>query len=229
MKIAIIPARAGSKRIKNKNIKFFIGKPIIAYSIEAAIKTKMFDSILVSTDSEEIAEIAQSYGAITPFIRPANLSDDHTKTIDVVIHSLQKCTKFAWNIRYACCIYPCNPFLNENDIIATFEILSSLKECFVYPVSLYPHPTQRAMRKLADGSMELINPIYETFRTQDLEKSYHDAGQFYWGSLETWLTSKKIHSNGIGYPIPKWRAVDIDNDEDWVKAEYLYKIMKDTE
>ena len=226
MKIAIIPARAGSKRIPNKNIKFFIDKPIIAYSIEAAKKTKIFDHILVSTDSEEIAEIARFYGAITPFIRPANLSDDHTKTIDVIIHSLQECMKFGWNISYVCCIYPCNPFIEESDIIATFEKISSINENFVYPVSLYPHPIQRAMRQLENGSMQLINPIYETFRTQDLEKSYHDAGQFYWGPLNTWLTSKKIHSNGVGYPIPKWRAVDIDSNEDWVKAEYLYKIMK---
>ncbi len=229
MKIAIIPARAGSKRIKNKNIKVFIDKPIIAYSIEAAKKTKIFDRILVTTDSEEIAEIAKSYGAIAPFIRPPNLADDYTKTIDVIIHSLQECIKLGWSISYVCCIYPCNPFLNENDIIATFEKISSIKEGFVYPVSLYPHPIQRAMRQLGNGSMQLINPIYETYRTQDLEKLYHDVGQFYWGSLNTWLTSKKIHSNGVGYPIPKWKSVDIDNNEDWMKAEYLYKITKDTE
>jgi pseudaminic acid cytidylyltransferase len=223
MKIAVIPARGGSKRIPRKNIKNFSGSPMISWSIKAASESNLFDHIIVSTDDEEIAKIARDSGAETPFIRPVNLADDHTSTVPVVAHAIESCIQLGWAVDFACCIYPCSPFLQVDDLVSAFELAYDRKADFVYPVSEYAHPIQRAMRQLSDGGMQFLYPQFELTRTQDLEKSYHDAGQFYWGTSSAWLSKKKMHTDGLGMPIPNWRVVDIDTEDDWTRAEMIFK------
>ncbi len=225
MKIAIIPARGGSKRIPRKNIKEFCGKPMIAWSIEAAIQSTLFDRIIVTTDDAEIAEIAKQWGAEVPFTRPIELADDHTPTVPVVAHAVKSCIELGWMVDYACCIYPCAPFMQADDLAAAFELTLTRQVDFVYPVAEYSHPIQRAMRQLPDGGMQFYSPQFELTRTQDLEKSYHDAGQFYWGMASAWLAQKKMHTAGLGMPIPNWRVVDIDSEDDWIRATTIFRAL----
>lgn len=225
MKIAVIPARGGSKRIPRKNIKDFCGKPMIAWAISAAKESGLFDHIIVSTDDVEIADIARNWGAETPFVRPANLADDLTPTVPVVAHAVKSCLDLGWAADYVCCIYPCVPFLQISDLIAALELAKAQNADFVYPVSEYAHPIQRAMRQLPGGKMQFFSPEYELTRTQDLEKSFHDAGQFYWGKASAWLEHKKMHTDGLGMSIPNWRVVDIDSADDWKRGELMFKAL----
>ena len=224
MNIAIIPARGGSKRIPRKNIKKFNGKPIIAWSILAAQKSELFDQIIVSTDDDEIKLISESYGANVPFIRPSNISDDHTPTATVIAHTIKKIDKLYQRVEYACCVYPCSPLLLPSDLIKAFSKLKSTGEDFIYPVVEYPHPIFRSMRKSKGGKMEFLYPQYELVRTQDLEKTFHDAGQFYWGRAEAWRELKKMHTDGIGMEVPSYRVADIDTKDDWRRAELLSQL-----
>lgn len=221
MKIAVIPARGGSKRIPRKNIKEFCGKQMIAWAITTAQKSGLFDHIIVSTDDKEIADIGRKWGAETPFVRPVELADDLTPTVPVVAHAVKSCVDNGWAVEYACCIYPCVPFLQADDLIAAFNILQKTDANFVYPVTEYAHPIQRAMRQLPSGQMQFLSPECELTRTQDLEKSYHDAGQFYWGKASAWLQHKKMHTDGLGIVIPNFRVVDIDEPVDWQRAEQI--------
>lgn len=224
MNIAIIPARGGSKRIPKKNIKKFFGKPMIAYAILAAKSARIFDHIIVSTDDQEILEIANEWGAETPFVRDKKLSDDHTPTVPVINNAIEQCQEIGWDINMACCIYPCNPFISSNDIKESLNYLikePSANYCF--PITEFPSPIQRALKCDADLKLSSFQPEHELTRTQDLEKSYYDAGQFYWGSKKTWASQPKIHSNSLGYIIPNYRVVDIDTIDDWERAELIYK------
>lgn len=223
MKIAVIPARGGSKRIPRKNVKDFAGKPMIAWTIKVARESKLFDHVVVSTDDEEISRVATELGAETPFKRPMNLADDLTPTAPVVAHAVHFCRSMGWTVDYACCMYPCAPFMMVEDLVAAYGLIVQQQANFVYPVAEYPHPIQRAMRQLANGQMEFYSPQFELTRTQDLETSYHDAGQFYWGTASAWLEGKKMHTDGIGMPIPNWRVVDIDTEDDWIRASYIFK------
>jgi pseudaminic acid cytidylyltransferase len=225
MKIAVIPARGGSKRIPRKNIKDFCGKPMIAWSIKVAQESKLFDRIIVSTDDKEIARIAKDSGAETPFKRPVDLADDLTPTLPVIAHAIASCIKLGWNVEYACCVYPCSPFLQVDDLVKAHKLAIDRKADFVYPVAEYAHPIQRAMRQLPNSTMQFYLPQFELTRTQDLEKSYHDAGQFYWGKTSAWLSNNKMHSDGIGMPIPNWRVVDIDSEDDWKRATIIFKSL----
>jgi pseudaminic acid cytidylyltransferase len=224
MRIAVIPARGGSKRIPRKNIKEFCGKPMIAWAITIALESGLFDHVIVSTDDEEIAAISRKWGAETPFSRPADLADDLTPTVPVIAHAVKACLDQVWKVEYACCIYPCTPFLQVDDLIIAFDLLQKSNADFVYPVTEYAHPIQRAMRQLPSGQMQFISPENELTRTQDLEKSYHDSGQFYWGRASAWLEHKKMHTDGLGIRIPSWRVVDIDSMDDWKRAEDIYKV-----
>ena len=228
MKIAVIPARGGSKRIPRKNIKDFCGRPMITWAISAAKESGLFDHIIVSTDDEEIANIARKWGAETPFVRPVELADDLTPTVPVVAHSVKSCLDLGWDPDYVCCIYPCVPFLQVGDLVSALDLVITRQADFVYPVTEYAHPIQRAMRKLASGAMEFYSPQFELTRTQDLEKTYHDAGQFYWGKASAWLEHKKMHTAGLGMTIPNWRVVDIDSADDWKRAELIFKYLKET-
>lgn len=219
MIVAIIPARGGSKRIPRKNIKEFNGKPMISWAIEGAKNSELFDLIVVSTDDIEIKEIAEKSGAIVPFTRPLDISDDNTPTVPVISHAVKKIDNLYEKVQYACCIYPCSPLIRSSDLVKSFSLLKSSGENFVYPVVEYPHSIFRSMKQSKDGKMQFIYPEFELTRTQDLEETFHDAGQFYWGKADAWRQSMKMHSDGIGMKIPSYRVVDIDNEDDWTRAE----------
>lgn len=222
MKLAMIPARGGSKRIPRKNIREFAGKPMIAHAIDAAQRCGLFDHVVVSTDDEEIAAIAVARGAEVPFRRPAELADDHTPTVPVIAHAIEACRQMGWHATHACCIYPGVPFINVDDIRDALALLEAAEAAYSFPVSEFPSAIQRALRRLPDGRMQPFYPEYELTRTQDLEPAYHDVGQFYWGTADAWLTNNRIHGSGVGLPIPAWRVVDIDTPADWERAELLY-------
>ncbi|MBU1656488.1 MAG: pseudaminic acid cytidylyltransferase [Gammaproteobacteria bacterium] len=222
MKIAVIPARGGSKRIPRKNIKDFCGKPMIAHAINAAKQSGLFEHVIVSTDDEEIARIACECGAETPFTRPAELADDLTPTVPVVAHAITACQALGWEINYVCCIYPGVPFIQIEDLSRALDLLQASQAAYSFPVTEFPSAIQRALRRLPNGQMQPLYPECELTRTQDLEPAYHDAGQFYWGKPDVWLTNNKIHRSGVGLPIPNWRVVDIDAPEDWQRAELMY-------
>lgn len=226
MKLAVIPARGGSKRIPRKNIKVFAGKPMIAHAILAAKRSGLFDRVIVSTDDEEISSIAREWGAETPFMRPKELSDDFTPTVPVVAHAIAVCQALGWKMDYVCCIYPSVPLIQINDLNKAFELLRGSKADYSFPVAEFPSSIQRALRRKQDGLMQPINPEHELTRSQDLEPAYFDAGQFYWGRTNSWLNNEKIHLSGIGLSIPSWRVVDIDTNDDWLRAELFFKLLK---
>jgi len=219
--IAVIPARGGSKRIPRKNIKLFAGKPMIAYAINAAKESGLFEHIIVSTDDEEIAQIARKWGAETPFMRPAELSNDHATTLPVVKHAIETCSTQGWKPDYVCCIYPNVPFIRVSDIQGALERLVNSTVNYCYPVTEFPSAIQRALKLLDNDRTQPFYPEFELTRTQDLEPAYYDAGQFYWGETNAWQTDSKIHSGGLGYVIPNWRVVDIDTPDDWKRAELI--------
>lgn len=224
MNLAIIPARGGSKRIPRKNIKPFVGKPMIAYAIEAAHASDLFAHVIVSTDDPEIAVIAQEFGAETPFVRPPELADDHTPTVPVIDHAVTACEAMGWAAEYVCCIYPGVPFIRQDDLRAALELLrNSTGADYSFPVTEFPSAIQRALRRDPSGRMASFSPEYELVRTQDLEPAFHDAGQFYWGRRQAWENNPRIHNSGVGLVIPNWRVVDIDTPEDWLRAELLFK------
>lgn len=227
MKIAIIPARGGSKRIPRKNIKPFCGKPMIAHAIGKAQSSGLFEHIVVSTDDEEISRVALALGAEVPFARPVELADDHTPTVPVIAHAIRSCQALGWAIEQVCCIYPAVPFLQESDLMAALRMLETGGADCTFPVAAYPSPIQRALRLLPNGLMEPFYSQYAMTRTQDLEPAFYDAGQFYWGLAETWLVGKVAHKYGAGLVIPNWRVVDIDTPEDWQRAELMFTAFND--
>lgn len=225
MNIAVIPARGGSKRIPRKNIKLFSGKPMIAYAITAAKKSGLFDHVLVSTDDEEIATVAKTFGAETPFVRPEELANDYTATVPVVAHAIQACEELGWHFSNVCCIYPGVPFIDVDDLQGSLKRLETGGVDYCFPVTEFPSAIQRALKQGNDGVMQAFYPEFELTRTQDLEPAFYDAGQFYWGKKEAWLNNPKIHSSGAGYVIPSWRVVDIDTPADWDRAERLALVI----
>lgn len=224
MNIAVIPARKGSKRIPGKNIKLFNGKPIISWPIEAATKSGIFDLVAVSTDCDITKEISTKYGASLIIERPPSLADDFTPTVDVISHAVESIERTGLSANYICCIYPCTPFVNSSDIKQALDILKKSASDYCYPITEFTHPIQRALSIDESGNINLINPDHELTRTQDLPVYYHDTGQFYWGRANSWRNKVKIHSNACGLILPSWRSVDIDNLNDWKRAESLYMI-----
>ncbi len=227
MKIAIIPARGGSKRIPRKNIKDFFGKPMIAWSIEAALKSNCFDRVIVSTDDQEIAEIAKNYGAEVPFIRPAELSGDHAGTTPVIKQAIQWLTDNLQAPRLACCIYATAPFVSAYDIKRGLDQLEQTNASYAFTVTSYAFPIQRAIRITEVNNVEMFSPEHFQTRSQDLEEAYHDAGQFYWGKVDAWMSEKVIFgSESTPVILPRHRVQDIDTLEDWDRAEWLFKAMQ---
>ena len=227
MKIAIIPARGGSKRIPRKNIKDFFGKPMIAWSIEAALKSNCFDRIIVSTDDQEIAEIAKQYGAEVPFMRPAELSDDHAGTTPVIKQAIQWLTDNLQAPRLVCCIYATAPFVSAYDIKHGLDQLEQTNASYAFTVTSYAFPIQRAIRITEVNNVEMFSPEHFQTRSQDLEEAYHDAGQFYWGKVDAWMSEKVIFgSESTPVILPRHRVQDIDTLEDWDRAEWLFKAMQ---
>jgi pseudaminic acid cytidylyltransferase len=225
MKIAVIPARGGSKRIPRKNIKLFHGKPMIAYAIDVARTSNIFDHIVVTTDDKEIAEIAKSCGAEIPFMRPSNISDDITPTVPVISHAIKSCQEIGWFPSEVCCIYPGVPFLSASDLRKGYEILKHNRKGYTFAVTTFPSAIQRAFRRQADGSVQPFHPEFAATRTQDLEPGYFDVGQFYWGNTKSWIEELNIHLNGHTLIVPEWKVVDIDTHADWERAEILYSAL----
>lgn len=225
MKIALVPARGGSKRIPNKNIKLFAGKPLISYPIQAAKDSGLFDRIIVSTDSDEIAEIARKEGAEIPFTRPPELSDDFTPTIPVIKHAINWLKGNNCNVEHCCCIYA-NPFVTGTNLVAAFELLKETRATSVIPVTTFPFPIFRSVRINEQGALEFIFPEKSLTRTQDLEEAFHDAGQFYWWDCETLMATEQISRlqqvNRYPLVIPRNQVQDLDTLEDWKVAEGLY-------
>ena len=227
MRLAVIPARGGSKRIPRKNIKMFGDKPMIAWSIEVALKSGCFDRIIVSTDDEEIAAVAREYGADVPFMRPAALSDDNTATSPVVAHAIQWQKKNGHTPIAVCCIYATAPFLWGEDLLLGYETLESLGCDYSFSVTSYAFPIQRAVKLTEEGRVEMFQPECFSKRSQDLDMAYHDAGQFYWGRPEAWLSGKPFFTaDSAPIILPRYRVQDIDTLEDWEHAEWMLKIMQ---
>jgi len=227
--VAIIPARRGSKRIPRKNIKDFHGKPLIAYSVEVALKSKLFEKVIVSTDDEEIANIALKYGAEVPFIRPAKLSNDFIGTDAVTTHALKWLEDRGQTYKFLCTIYATAPFLNEKYLIEGFEKLKNSNAINTFTATSMPFPIQRTFKLNEDGRCEMFTPEFYHTRSQDLEEAYQDAGQFYWTKIGQVSNEVIFGKDSIPIILPRFLVQDIDTLEDWERAELMYKVIKEQE
>ena len=227
--VAIIPARGGSKRIPRKNVKDFFGKPLIAYSIEVALASNLFEKVIVTTDDEDIAKIAKKYGAEVPFLRPKELSDDFTGTQDVINHALSYLENQGEEYKYVCTIYATAPLLKKEYLIKGYEKLQNSDAVNAFSATTMPFPIQRTFKVNENGRCEIFFPQHYMTRSQDLEEAYQDAGQFYW---ENKILAKELKNNimfsDISIPIilPRHLVQDIDTLEDWMRAEFMYEALK---
>ena len=227
MIVAVIPARGGSKRIPKKNIKKFFGKPIISYSIKAAIDSKLFDKVIVSTDCENIAQVAINYGAEVPFMRPEELSGDFLGTHEVVGHTLKWLEDFGDVVDYACCIYATAPMIEGSDLIKGYDLIKTEKWKAVIAATKYSYPVFRSFKKLPNGGLEMVFPEHYNSRSQDLPEVYHDAGQFYWAKAQEWKNKPGGFSeNNTIIELSNYLVQDIDTIEDWNRAEKIYENYK---
>ncbi len=227
MRVAVIPARGGSKRIPRKNIREFAGKPMIAHPIECALSCGAFDRVIVSTDDDEIAQIARHLGAEVPFKRPAELSNDHAGTIGVVAHSVDWLKRQGVEPSAVCCIYATTPFVRGEDLLQGLALLEAGSWRYVFSATTFGFPIFRSFRINTAGEMEMFYPEHFSTRSQDLPEALHDAGQFYWGRPQAWLEHDKIfdrHSTIV--MIPRWRVQDIDTLEDWERAQVMWRVLK---
>ena len=224
MNVAVIPARGGSKRLPGKNIRMFAGKPIIAWSIAAARASRLFDHIIVSTDSPEIADVSQRFGAEVPFVRPADISDDYAGTTAVVRHATQWMVEHGWDPSVVCCIYATAPLLRVEDLAGGLETLLSGRWAYAFSAAEFAAPVSRSFRQLSGGGVEMLFPDQFETRSQDATPILYDAAQFYWGLLDSWIEGKRIfdrHSTTV--VLPRSRVQDIDTEEDWQMAELMFR------
>jgi len=222
--IAIVPARGGSKRIPRKNIKLFSGKPIISYSITLLIESQIFDEIHVSTDDEEIAEVAQKYGASVPFMRPEHLAGDTVPTVPVIADHVRRLN--LEDEAVVCCMYATAPLVTSRDLIDGFQLLkASPFDDYVLAVSRYGYPIQRALSKVGNIFEMIDKSNLEKF-SQQLEARFHDSGTFYFAYAKTWLRETPMLQKSKGIEIPSWRVQDIDTLEDWKRAQIIYEMIK---
>jgi pseudaminic acid cytidylyltransferase len=225
-RIAIITARGGSKRIPRKNIKNFLGKPIIAYSIDSAQKAECFDEIMVSTDDEEIAEVAQKYGASVPFFRSAKTSEDFSSTADVLVEVLLEYKGRNINFEQACCLYPAAPFITEKLLLQGLRKMEETEASALIPVAAFPSSIWRALA-IENDKLKRLWPENEMKSSQELSSTYFDVGQFYWLQVETFLKNKKLLSENTTTLVMSWNEIqDIDTQDDWNEAEYKYQRMR---
>ncbi len=223
MNICIIPARGGSKRIPRKNVKNFCGQPIISWSIEAALNCKCFSRVIVSTDDNEIAEVSQSYGAEVPFIRSESLSDDYTGTLPVIKNAINCLEINDVKFDFICCLYPTAPFIEVSYLEEGLKKLIENNASYSISVTSFSYPIQRAFKLTENKRLKMFFPENINKRSQDLEKSFHDAGQFYWGKRSAWLKEERIlDQNTVPIYIPRYKVQDIDNEEDWIQAERIF-------
>lgn len=225
-RIAVIPARGGSKRVPQKNIREFCGKPMLAWPIAAAQASGCFDEIIVSTDDSTIRAVAESLGAWVPFVRPPELSDDLTPTTPVIKHATDWCLEHLSDVTHVCCIYATAPFLSAASVSRGLEALMASGSDYAFSVTSYAFPIQRALRLDDQNRTEMFNPEHFTTRSQDLETAWHDAGQFYWGTVEAWTQQRPIFSTrSTAIVLPRYRVQDIDTWEDWEFAEKIFKAL----
>jgi pseudaminic acid cytidylyltransferase len=226
MNVAIIPARGGSKRIPRKNIRLFAGKPIIAHSVELALRSGLFSSVVVSTDDEAIAAVARRHGAETPFIRPAELSDDFAGTHVVVAHAVRWLVDHGTPVEFACCLYPTAPLIQVSDLRRGLDLMKSGNWDSVIAATSFGYPIMRALKKSERGALQMFYPEHYKTRSQDLPEAYHDAGQFYWADARTWLAPPQgFTERTTAVFLPRWRVQDIDTVEDWERAEQVYSLI----
>jgi N-acylneuraminate cytidylyltransferase len=230
VRVAIIPARGGSKRIPRKNLKPFMGKPLIGYSIQAASGSGLFDRVIVSTEDEEIAAVARELGAETPFLRPPELADDFTGTHQVVQHALRWLVDHGCDVQEACCIYATAPLIQVEELRKGLEILQAGAWHSVFAATSFAAPIFRSFRQEASGGLSMIFPEHYQTRSQDLPEVFHDAGQFYWARLASWLRpAEGFSANVTIVKLPRWRVQDMDTPEDWAQAEFLWRYLRDAE
>lgn len=230
MRLAVIPARGGSKRIPRKNIKPFCGKPIIAWSIEAARQSGCFDRIIVSTDDREIADVAQAHGAEVPFLRPPELSDDFATTAVVIKHAVEWQNNTGEAAEAVCCLYATAPFIQPSALRGALSTLLEERCNYVFSATSYAFPIARAFRLVDDHRVEMFDAAQRNTRSQDLDEAYHDAGQFYWGIGAAWLEGQPIFSRqSVARVLPRFRVQDIDTPEDWERAEWMFRQMNSPE
>jgi len=230
LNLALIPARGGSKRIPRKNIRLFRGRPMLAWSIEAARAAGCFDRIIVSTDDEEIANVASNYDAEVPFLRPAYLADDKATTQAVVLHTLEWFEHQNLVPRAVCCLYATAPFVLPSDLLAARHLLDQAPtSSFVFTATSFPFPIQRAIQIDTEGYSAMVHPEQFNTRSQDLEEAFHDAGQFYWARPEAWRHTRNFFENGRPLVLPRWRVQDIDTEEDWRMAELLHQVIENSQ
>lgn len=227
MNVAIIPARGGSQRIPGKNIKVFCGKPILSYSIEVALNSRLFDEVIVSTDDETVASVAVDHGATVPFVRPRDISDEFTGTNAVVRHALQWLRDNDREFDYACCIYATAPLLRESYLRKGLQLLQASNKMFAFSVASFPFSIYRALSIDEGGSIQPRFPEFAEARSQDLEEHYHDAGQFYWGKPQAFIDELPLYSDSaVPVHLPRHLVQDIDNEEDWLRAEILHAVLQ---
>lgn len=227
--VSIIPARGGSRRIPDKNSRLFAGQPIIAYSISAARAAGVFDRIIVSTDSDEIASVAEQHGAEVPFRRPVDLADDHTGTDAVIVHALRWLADRGAPVRYACCLYATAPFVRPADISRGLDLLRERGATSAFSVTTYPYTIFRSLKLNNDGRIEMLWPENFATRSQDLPEAFHDAGQFYWCDVEKYLREQRMYSSdAVPVFIPRHLVQDIDTPEDWEVAERMFAARQES-
>lgn len=230
MNIAVIPARGGSKRIPRKNIKDFMGKPMIAWSIEAARQSGLFDKVLVTTDDDEIAAVAEAHGAWVPFRRPAELADDFATTRQVINHALQWLIDNQYSVDYCCCLYATAPFVTSDILVKAFQQLGTTGKSFCFSATSFAFPIQRAFYFTDNGGIAMFDESQRLTRSQDLTEAFHDAGQFYWGKTDGFLQNLPMFSaHSSAYVLPRYRVQDIDTPEDWQTAEVIFKAVCELE
>ncbi len=228
MRIAIIPARGGSKRIPKKNIKFFHGVPMLEICIRKLQQTNVFDRIIVSTDSREIADVADNAGAEIPFLRSHELSDDYSDTRSVILDVIKRLEKEIESVDLVACVYPCIPLISVTEIKNIYHMALNNQKGYTFPVASFPYPVQRALYLNKRRNVEMLFPEHYSSRSQDLAETFHDAGCMYFATPQVWRQSSKIFSSmSRGVPIPRYMVQDIDTPEDWMHAELLYKMIKD--
>ena len=220
---AIIPARIGSKRIKKKNIKIFNGKPMLYWPYQKALKSNLFDKIIISSDSSDVLRIAKKIGFDLMIKRPKGLANDFSGTQEVIRHAIAELEPKHY-FDNVCCIYPCNPFIQIKDLKESLKILKKDEKKFIFPVTNYTHPIERAYILKNQNELKFSNNFFSKSRTQDLKTKYYDTGQFYFASKKTWLKSRVTKKLAI--KIPNWRVIDIDNEIDWNRAEIMYRFIQ---
>jgi pseudaminic acid cytidylyltransferase len=226
MKLCVIPARGGSKRIPRKNIKSFCGQAMIGYSIKAALDSQCFDQVIVSTDDAEIADVAKSFGVSAPFVRPDELANDYTATMPVIKHAIEWFDDQEQSPSEVCCLYATAPFVSAGTIEKAYDQMQSTQADYCFTTTSFSFPIQRAIKITEDNRIEMFYPEHFETRSQDLEESYHDAGQFYWGKAEAFKQQKPLFSKGATpYILPRHLVQDIDTPEDWKRAELMYQVL----